>query len=97
MDKTPYVPTVLLRCSKCDIKTPHVLIDLSNDPNVAITLTYECQECGERKKIFDLNTLQEVVHALTENIAATAKGKGRPIPIERGAEIDQPIPIEKGP
>ncbi len=59
MSRTYYVPTVLLRCSKCRNQTPHLLIDLINKPKFAMTLTYECQMCGETKKAFDLNPLLE--------------------------------------
>ena len=55
MEKTFFVPTVSLRCSKCNIKTPHVLIDFSEESKGgkdAIALNYECQECSEGKKIF---------------------------------------------
>jgi len=59
MSRTYYVPTVLLRCNKCHNQTPHLLIDLINKPRFGITLTYECQMCGETKKAFDLNALPE--------------------------------------
>ena len=55
MEKTFFEPTVQLRCSKCNIKTPHVLIDFSEESKGgkdAVALDYECQECSERKKIF---------------------------------------------
>jgi len=55
MEKTFFNPTVTLRCNKCNIKAPHVLVDFSEEPKEgrdAITLNYECQECSERKKVF---------------------------------------------
>jgi hypothetical protein len=55
MEKTFFEPTVQLRCSKCNIKMPHVLVDFSEESKgekEAIALNYECQECSERKKIF---------------------------------------------
>jgi len=87
MDKHPYNPTVLLRCSKCRNKTSHVLIDFSNDPAAAITMFYECQDCGETKKVFDLDTLPPMRFELTKNI--TREEKERLIPIERGPQIEK--------
>jgi len=88
MGKTPYNPTVLLRCSKCFHKTPHVLINFSNDPHAAITMFYECQECGETKKVFDLDTLPpRVTFEQTKNI--TTEEKERLVPIEKGPQIEQ--------
>jgi len=87
MDKTPYNPTVLLRCSKCRNQTPHALISFSNDPASAVTMVYECQECGETKKIFDLSTLPQVTWEPTKNIET--KEKETPIPIEKGPQIEQ--------
>ncbi len=55
MEKTFFVPTVSLRCHKCNIKTPHVLVDFSEESKGgkdAVALNYECQECSEGKKIF---------------------------------------------
>jgi len=87
MNKTPYNPTVLLRCSKCRNKTPHVLINFSNDPATAITMLYECQECGETKKVFDLDTLPQVTFEPAQNIAI--EEKERLIPKEKGPQIEQ--------
>jgi len=88
MDKTPYNPAVVLRCSKCRNKTSHVLINFSNDPATAITMFYECQDCGETKKVFDLDTLPQVTFEPTKNIAI--EEKERLIPIEKGPQIVQP-------
>ena len=55
MEKTFFNPTVSSRCSRCNIKTPHVLVDFSAEPRGgkgAIALNYECQECSQGKKIF---------------------------------------------
>jgi hypothetical protein len=55
MEKVIFVPTVPLRCGKCNVKTPHVLIDFSEEPKEgrdAVTLNYECQECSEKRKLF---------------------------------------------
>jgi len=67
MSRTYYVPTVLLRCSRCRNQTPHLLIDFQNKPKFGITLTYECQMCGETKKAFDLNTLPEFTSELEQS------------------------------
>ena len=82
MRKTTYNPTILLRCDKCINKTSHVLINFSNDPNAAITLVYECQDCGGIKKVFDLDTLPHVTFNPTKTI--TIEEKNRLIPIEKG-------------
>lgn len=87
MEKTPYNPTVLLRCVKCLDKTPHVLVNFSNDPSSALTMLYECQDCGEIKKVYDLDTLPQVTFEPVKNIVIEEK---RPIiPIERGPQIEQ--------
>jgi len=90
MDKTPYSPTVILRCGKCCNKTLHVLISFYNSPLLAISMVYECQECGEKKKVFDLNTLSQVAWEPTTDIAAEQREEKEPaIPIERGSQIEQ--------
>jgi len=88
MDKTPYNPAVQLRCSRCRDKTAHVLINFSNDPAAALTMIYECQECGEIKKVFDLDTLS---HVTFEAGAQKMKieEKERLTPIERGPQLEQ--------
>ncbi len=80
MSRTYYVPTVLLRCNKCRNQTPHLLIDLLNKPKFGITLTYECQMCGEIKKAFDLNSLPEFTPELAQD--ATKEEKKEPVAIE---------------
>ena len=55
MEKMFFVPTVTLRCGRCNVKTPHALVEYSEESNGgkdAVILNYECQECSERKKIF---------------------------------------------
>jgi len=64
------------------------MIGFSNDPVSALTLTYECQECGEVKKVFDLNTLPEL------KVPVVNQGEWREAKEEPAA---QAIPIEKGP
>ena len=87
MEKTPYNPTVLLRCVKCLDKTPHVLVNFSNNPASALTLLYECQDCGEIKKVFDLDTLPQVTFEPAKSIVV--EEKTHLIPIERGPQIEQ--------
>ena len=89
MEKTPYNPTVLLRCVKCLDKTPHVLVNFSNDPASTLTLLYECQDCGEIKKVFDLDTLPQVTFEPVKNITVAVEENRRVIPIERGPQIEQ--------
>jgi len=67
------------------------MIGFSNDPLSALTLTYECQECGEIKKVFDLNTLPELkVPAVNQPELTEVKEEIKPqaIPIEKGPQID---------
>lgn len=90
MDKTPYSPTVLLRCDKCLKKTPHLLISFSNNPLLTIIMVYECQDCGETKKVFDLNTLPSNWEPTKEIDAEEKEDKEPAIPIERGPQIEQP-------
>jgi len=66
------------------------MIGFSNDPLSALTLTYECQECGEKKKAFDLNTLPELKVPVTienEPREVEVKADAQAIPIERGPQI----------
>jgi len=88
MVRVPYHPAVRLRCKMCHRQTDHALISFSNDPTSAITLLYECQECGTIKKILELNTLPEP-KVLDVN-------ESEPTPIVEHAE-HQAIPIERGP
>jgi hypothetical protein len=62
-------------------------MNFSNDPATAITMVYECQECGETKKVFDLDTLPHVTFEPTRNI--TIEEKERPVPIEKGPQIEK--------
>jgi uncharacterized Zn finger protein len=87
MDKTPYNPTVSLRCIKCQNKTAHALVNFSNDPTAALTLVYECQDCGEIKKIYDLDTLPQVTFEPAKPIVV--EESRRLIPIERGPQIEE--------
>lgn len=50
-----YRPFVFLRSRKCAKKTDHVLtsIDFAS-AEVGKEETYECQECGKTKKIYEL-------------------------------------------
>jgi len=46
---------VLLRCVKCERKTYHVLLStIYTLSNKEIEENYECQECGETKKIYEI-------------------------------------------
>ena len=51
-----YRPYVFLRCKQCGRKTDHVLISIETPRKGEVEETYECQECGETKKIFELAT-----------------------------------------
>jgi hypothetical protein len=87
MNKNPYNPTVHLRCIKCLDKTPHVLINFSNDPTATLTLLYECQDCGEIKKIYDLDTLPHVTFEPAK--PTMVEESRRLIPIEKGPQIEE--------
>ncbi len=50
-----YRPYVFLRCRRCDRKTGHVLVSIALISQRGETEeTYECQECGETKQIYEL-------------------------------------------
>jgi len=49
-----YRPYVFLRCKKCSKKTDHVLVSILSSRKGEVEETYECQECGETKKIYEL-------------------------------------------
>ena len=50
-----YTPVIYLRCRKCNGRTSHVLIKTNYTPgNEAAEEIYECQECGEARKIYEL-------------------------------------------
>jgi uncharacterized Zn finger protein len=53
-------PYVFLRCKKCSRKTEHVLTIAANVKNGRIEETYECQECGETKVIYELTTVSQL-------------------------------------
>lgn len=92
MSRTYYVPTVLLRCNRCHNQTPHLLIDFQNKPNFGITLTYECQMCGETKKAFDLNTLPE----FTPEIEQSAPKEESKTPLVIAAKEESKAPLVIG-
>ncbi|MFQ6086499.1 MAG: hypothetical protein ACE5OV_00485 [Candidatus Bathyarchaeia archaeon] len=51
-----YRPYVFLRCRKCGTKTDHVLTGIVITGKGEIEENYECQQCGEKKKIYELAT-----------------------------------------
>ena len=53
-------PYVFLRCKKCNRKTDHVLVGMSNIKKEEVEETYECQECGETKKIYELASVTQI-------------------------------------
>ena len=54
-----YRPYVFLRCKKCGRKTDHALLGMSNVGKGETEQNYECQDCGEIKKLYELiNMLQ---------------------------------------
>jgi len=94
--RTCFIPTVLLRCNRCRIETRHALIDFKNEPP-SLALIYECQTCGEVRRLFDIGSLSESSPERTEyavkeekkDVAKEEEKKERPIPIERGPQIEQ--------
>jgi len=78
------------------------MVDFSNNPLSALTLFYECQECGEIKKVFDLNTLPELKAPVASEPQPRqpAPQQAQPIqPVQQTApQVEKPaIPIERGP
>ncbi len=69
-----YRPYVFLRCKKCGRKTDHVLTDTATIGGGTIEETFECQQCGETKKIYELASMVEpenlTVQELEENVKA---------------------------
>lgn len=67
-----YRPYVFLRCRKCGRKTDHVLINTATIRKSEIEETYECQQCGETKKIYELISMVEpenmTIQELKKNI-----------------------------
>ncbi len=56
-----YRPYVFLRCKNCGRKTDHVLVSiLYISEKGEIEETYECQECGETKKIYELDSMAHI-------------------------------------
>jgi len=55
-----YRPYVFLRCKKCGRKTDHVLVGMASVRKEEVEETYECQECGENKKIFELASVTQI-------------------------------------
>ena len=55
-----YRPYVFLRCKKCNRKTDHVLVGMSSVRKGEVEETYECQECGETKKIYELASVTQI-------------------------------------
>ena len=55
-----YRPYVFLRCKKCGRKTDHVLVGMSSVRKEEVEETYECQECGETKKIYELASFTQI-------------------------------------
>ena len=55
-----YRPYVFLRCKKCGRKTDHVLIGMANVKKEEVEEIYECQECGETKKIYELTSVMQI-------------------------------------
>jgi hypothetical protein len=63
------------------------LIDFENKPKFGITLTYECQMCGETKKAFDLNTLPEFTPEIEQSVANVASAASTPAKEETKAPL----------
>jgi transcription elongation factor Elf1 len=59
-------PYIFLRCKKCNRKTDHVLVSIANVKKGEIEETFECQECGETKVIYELASVSQ----LTDHIQA---------------------------
>jgi uncharacterized Zn finger protein len=58
-----YRPYVFLRCKKCGRKTDHALVSMSKVRMGETEQDYECQDCGEIKKIYELiNVLKPQVN-----------------------------------
>jgi len=55
-------PTIALRCKECAKKTDHVMVDNERAGKTEIEEIYECQECGELKRIYEISNLH--VHVL---------------------------------
>jgi hypothetical protein len=78
------------------------MIDFSNNPLSALTLVYECQECGEIKTTYDLNTLPELKADGTSQAESKQTDKAAIRNDTTSAQTPpqmqaSTIPIEKGP
>lgn len=65
-------PIVLLRCRKCGKRTDHAMIDSEANKKGEIEEIYECQECGEVKRIYEFAALY--VHGLRPPSVINLKG-----------------------
>jgi len=52
-------------------------------------LIYECQACGEVRKLLDIEPMPEPQPENMEKVAEEENKEERPIPIERGPQIEQ--------
>lgn len=70
-----YRPYVFLRCKKCGRKTDHVLVSISSVGKDELEETYECQECGETKKIYELTSATQLQNQIEvfENAQETSR------------------------
>jgi len=70
-----------------------MLIDFSNNPLPALSLVYECQECGQVKKCYVLYTLTELKLTNPIEVSQSTPKEAEPpkqeIPIERGPQIER--------
>lgn len=58
-------PYVFLRCKKCNRKTDHVLVSMTNTAKKGeIEEVFECQECGETKIIYELTSVTQFQNQL---------------------------------
>jgi len=57
-------PYVFLRCKKCNGKTDHVLISITNVKKGEVQEVFECQECGETKIIYELTAVTQLQNQL---------------------------------
>jgi len=57
-------PYVFLRCKKCSRKTDHVMISIAKVKKGEVEETYECQECGEIKVIYELTSVSQFANHL---------------------------------
>jgi hypothetical protein len=70
-----YRPYVFLRCRKCGRKTDHVLINTVVSKKGEIEETYECQECGQTKKIYELASLLEPENMSIQELKERVRAK----------------------